>query len=61
MNETLISAGTSKQNAAKIAVNAWFSQKSRLIFDFQTAVWDAYARGDTGLFLPSPSTHPRQL
>ncbi len=56
MNETLISTGIYKQNAAKTAVNDWFSQKLWQIFDFQTDVWDAYARGESGLIHAATGT-----
>jgi ATP-dependent helicase Lhr and Lhr-like helicase len=56
MNETLASAHNPKQNAVKVAVNSWFLQKAWRIFDFQTAVWDAYARGESGLIHSATGT-----
>jgi len=56
MNKTLISAGYSKHNAVKTAVDIWFLQKNWRIFDFQTAVWNAYARGESGLIHSATGT-----
>ena len=42
-------AGLSGQRDAKTSVEAWFTTRGWVTFEFQREVWDAYRRGESGL------------
>jgi ATP-dependent helicase Lhr and Lhr-like helicase len=55
-SETSISTDISSQKSLKTSIQQWFSQNDWKIFDFQHEVWDAYARGESGLIHSATGT-----